>query len=170
MTAPFGNVYIFNLYVEGITAIGLNNQPVTGGTIAGPLVSTTPPYVPQQLSISRTNLNQGQLNSALFVQGMNTITVDVPGQSWTGKLNIDPVAAPALAFDMWLYVATVTQESGLLAGIMMLFDTQGHMLPQSGPGGILTLSSSGASSSDDTPPSEDKGSNPPLGGGGGGKY
>jgi hypothetical protein len=146
MANGFGNVYVFNLYVENMTAFNLNGQG-PAGTIAGPVETSTPPYEPQQLVVSRTNLTQSQLSSPLFVQGSNDITVDYLGQAWKGTVVIG--TQPALQYDLWLYIGYQ---------VAFLFDTVGNMIPQSGPGGTLTLVPTAAS---------DKGNDAPLGGGGG---
>lgn len=142
MANGFGNVYVFNLYAEAMTAFNLNGQG-SAGKIGAPVSTSTPPYVPSQLVVSRTNLNQGQLSSPLFVQGANTINVNYLGQSWQGTVNIP--TQPGLQFDLWLYVGYQ---------IAFLFDTQGTMIPQSGPGGSLSLT---PTSLGDEEPSEQKG-------------
>jgi hypothetical protein len=115
MAGGFGNVYIFNLYAEEVTAFGLNGQPMSAGSIPGPAETTKPLYVPQQIIVSRTNLYKNQLNAPLFIQGDNSFTVDYQGQNWQGTVNIDP--GTALSFDFWFYI---TFQTG------WLLDTLGH--------------------------------------------
>jgi len=117
MAGGFGNVYVFNLYVEDIISFTLNGQNSAGKIVCPSAVTTKTPYSPQQLPVSRTNLNKSQLNSSLFVQGNNSMTVDYLGQSWTATVTI-PVQ-PALQLDLWLYVAY--QQA-------WLFDTSGDLL------------------------------------------
>jgi hypothetical protein len=107
MAGGFGNVYVFNLYVENILKVNLNGQG-TAGSIIAPAQTTKPPYAPQQIVVSRTNLNQDQLNSPLFVQGSNTITVDYYMESWTAAVTIDPVNQSALQNDLWIYLCYQT--------------------------------------------------------------
>lgn len=117
MADGYGNVYIFNLYVEEITKFNLNDQGSAGSIIA-PSQNTKPLYVPQQIAVSRTALPLNNLNSPLFVQGKNVFTADYLGQNWSGVANIDPTIFPALNFDLWLYVAFQTA---------WLLDTFGHL-------------------------------------------
>ena len=86
------------------------------------------------------------------------MTVDFnTGQSFSGTIVIPDV--PALNFDLWLYIAVATDVTpGSLNGIALLFDTTGSMIPQKGPGGVLTLTTSGGSTA-----STDKATKPPLG-------
>ena len=129
----YGNVYIFNLYVESMTAFNLNQQG-TAGTIAAPVKTTTPPYAPQQLVVARTNLTFDQLNSPLFVNGDNQISVNYGGEVWKGTINIPGPPSPSLQADLWLYIAY--QQA-------FLFDTTGTMIPQQSGGGIASEVSRG---------------------------
>jgi len=167
--AQFGSVYVFNLYVENMTALGINVL-VSAGAINAPVSTTTPPYVPQQLAVTRTNLFKSQLTSPMFVDGANTVSCFFStGQNFSGTVTIpDP---PALSNDLWLYIA-VTQDNppGVLNGIAFLFDTVGNMLPQIGPGtvgGAAILKSGAGEALTEQGPASDKGHEPPLGGGGG---
>jgi hypothetical protein len=143
-----GNVYVFNLYVAAVTQFSTNGQ-ASAGTIAAPASSTAAPYTPAQLVVPRTQYPANTLTSTMFAQGKNTMTVDFnTGQSFSGTVVIPDV--PALNFDLWLYIAVATDVTpGTLNGIALLFDTTGMMIPQSGPGGTLTLEISGGSAATD---------------------
>lgn len=130
----YGNVYIFNLYVESMTAFNLNQQG-SAGTIAAPVKTTTPPYAPQQLVVARTNLTFDQLNSPLFVNGDNQISVNYGGEVWKGTVNIPGPPSPSLQADLWLYIAY--QQA-------FLFDTTGTMIPQQSGGTIAEVSGQGS--------------------------
>lgn len=137
--ATYGNVYVFNLYVESMTAFALNNQG-SAGTIAAPVKTTTPPYVPQQLIVARTNLTVGQLNGPLFVNGANSVLINYGGETWSGTITIPGPPNPSMQADLWVYIAY--QQA-------FLFDTSGTMIPQQGAGATaaggakLTASSGG---------------------------
>lgn len=133
----YGNVYIFNLYVESMTQFNLNGQG-SAGSIAAPLKSTTPPYAPQQLVVARTNLTINQLNAPLFVIGANNISVNYGGEVWQGTVTIPSPPNPSLQADLWLYIAYQTA---------FLFDTSGTMIPQQGAGGVANLKSTGDAAS-----------------------
>jgi hypothetical protein len=127
----YGNVYIFNLYIESMTQFNLNGQG-SAGTIAAPVKTTTTPYAPQQLVVARTNLTQSQLNSPLFVTGANNILVNYGGEAWKGTVTIPDPPSPSLQADLWLYIAYQTA---------FLFTTDGKMIAQQGPGGGASLTS-----------------------------
>jgi len=107
MANGFGDVYIFNLYVSDITKISLNGQN-SAGAINAPSPVSPIPYEPRQLMVSRTNLNANQLNSSLFVQGDNTVTVDYFGQSWTTTITISDQTKTSLQNDLSLYICYQT--------------------------------------------------------------
>jgi len=113
-SGAFGNVYVFNLYVEEVMAFGVNNVPMSAGSIAAPATTTKPLYVPQQLVVTRTNLFKSQLTSPMFVQGNNPFMVEYNGQNWQGTANL----STALSFNYWLYLCYQTA---------WLFDTIGGM-------------------------------------------
>jgi len=132
----YGNVYIFNLYVESMTQFNLNGQG-SAGSIAAPVKTTTVPYAPQQLAVARTNLTINQLNSPLFVIGANNISVNYGGEVWQGTVTIPQPPNPSLQADLWLYVC---YEKAFL------FDTSGTMIPQQGAGGVANLQSTSSAS------------------------
>jgi hypothetical protein len=133
----FGNVYIFNLYVESMTQFNLNGMG-SAGSIAAPVNTTKPPYVPAQLMVGRTNLTVDQLNSPLFVNGANNILVNYGGENWKGTVTIPGPPSPSMQADLWLYIAYKTA---------FLFTTDGKMIPQQGPGGGAPLTSTGGNDS-----------------------
>ncbi len=139
MADTYGSVYVFNLYVENITKLVLNGQG-SAGSINAPGAA---PYTPNNLAVLRSPLTVHNLQDPQFVQGDNSVTVDVLGQSWSGTLNIDPVQAPALTQDLWLYVATVTDNTGNTNGLMLLFTTGGVLIKQAP---LLSSASSGGPS------------------------
>jgi hypothetical protein len=119
---PFGNVYVFNLYVEDMVQFGLNNQgSVVKKPVASPQKTTDPPYAPSQVVVARTNLTQDQLNTPLFVNGPNDILVGYGTDLWKGTVTIPHPPAPSLSADLWLYVGYRKA---------FLFDTVGNMMPQ----------------------------------------
>lgn len=134
----YGNVYIFNLYINPVNQFNLNSQG-SAGSIAAPAKTTTPPYAPQQLVVARTNLTVDQLNSPLFVVGANSISVNYGGQMWQGTVTIPSPPNPSLYADLWLYVCY--QKA-------FLFDTNGTMIPQQSSDGSATLRAVGSEGND----------------------
>ncbi|HEV7642391.1 MAG TPA: hypothetical protein VGO50_00490 [Pyrinomonadaceae bacterium] len=114
----YGNVYIFNLCAEEMFISNLNGMGPLG-SVASPLRSTNPPYVPQQLIASRTNLTLQQLNSPLFVIGENQLTINFAGESRLCRVSIPSPPNPPLQADLWLYIAYRQA---------FLFDTAGNLL------------------------------------------
>jgi hypothetical protein len=133
----FGKVYVFNLYVEDMASLNLNNQLASAGTISSPDPGTKPPYTPQQLVVPRTNLTPAQLTGTpLFCNGPNSIAVNYGGEQWTGTITIPGPPDPAMKADLWLYICYKKA---------FLFETSGTMIPQQSAGGVAELSGGGAS-------------------------
>jgi hypothetical protein len=116
----FGNVYIFNLYVEGISAFDLNGQGSIGRT-GSPTRSGDPAYSAPQLVGMRTNLNTAQLNSPLFVNGQNQISINYGGDRWSGSVTIPGPPQLSPQADLWLYIGYK---------VALLFDSTGNLLNQ----------------------------------------
>jgi hypothetical protein len=130
----FGNVYVFNLYVEDMAALQVNNLG-TAGTIAAPQLTNS--YVPSQLKVARTNIPVDDLDSPIFTLGDNSIRVNYGGESWVGVINIPSPPDPAMKADLWLYICYKKA---------FLFETSGTMLPQNGEGGAAGLKAVGGKS------------------------
>lgn len=115
----YGNVYIFNLYLEEIFISNLNGMGPLG-SVASPSRSTNNPrYIPGQLAAQRTNLTLSQLDSPLFVLGENQLTINSAGESRNCRVSIPSPPDPSLQADLWLYIGY--REA-------FLFDTTGNLL------------------------------------------
>ncbi len=145
----FGNVYVFNLYLESVNALNLNGTSASAGTIAAPASSTTPPWTPQQIKVARTNLMPGQLqpNQVLFCNGPNNVSISYDEGPWFGKVTIPSPPSPTMDSDLWLYIGYQK---------LFLFDTTGRLWDES-----PLASASGKA--EEAAPAEDKGGQAPLG-------
>ncbi len=122
----FGNVYVFNLYVEEITQFNVNSMG-SAGTVVSPVKGTASPfYAAQQVVVPRSNLLPTQLQpgQVVFCNGANSILVGYEEGPWTGTVTIPAPPSPPMDADFWLYVCYKTA---------FLFDTFGKMVPQGGP-------------------------------------
>ncbi len=114
----FGNVYVFNLYADNMSALNLNGMG-SAGSVGAPTRSSDPPYAPAQLIVPRTNLNQQQIDYPLFVNGSNDLSFNFGGESWRGEISIPSPPQIPIQADLWLYICYRKA---------FLFDTTGNLL------------------------------------------
>jgi len=117
----FGNVYVFNLYADNMSALNLNGMG-SAGSVGAPTRSSNPPYAPRQMVVARTNLNRDQIDYPLFVNGNNDLSVNFSGESWRGAISIPSPPQITLQADLWLYIGYQNA---------FLFDTSGALLQSS---------------------------------------
>ena len=95
----------------------------SAATIDPPSADSLSPFTPFSIVIPRTNLHPDQLDTAMFVDEENTISVHYDGDNWDAKLLIPPPPKIQHHDHLWLY---------LEYGKAHLFEVSGNPLPNPG--------------------------------------